>query len=175
MNLTSILGKTDRGREEVANRAASTLTRGERNLLVVADGKHSAKDLLAMIGANDEATLDGLVAKGLLAVVGEARTEPPRATVPKAQVPELDKPLPPMTGNTPFHRTYAFLSAQIPEFFGLTAFKLTLDLEKASSLADLEPLKEKLIAAVDRKRGHGAAAAYRERLLQLARDELKAN
>ncbi len=171
MNPTSILGKTDRGRAEIADRAHSCLSRAERNLLVVADGKRCAKDILAMIGPNDEQALDGLVSKGLLAVVGEARGEAPRP-VPKVQVPELDKPLPAMTGNSPFHRTYAFLSAQIPEFFGLTAFKLTLDLEKASTLAELEPLKEKLIAAVERKRGHGAATAYRARLLELARDQL---
>jgi len=171
LNPTSILGKTERGRTEIADRAHSVLTRAERNLLVVADGKRCAKDILAMIGPNDAEALAGLVEKGLLEIVGEARAEVPRSA-PKVQVPELDRPLPPMTGNSPFHRTYAFLSAQIPEFFGFTAFKLTLDLEKASNLSDLEPLKEKLIAAVDRKRGHGAAAAYRARLLELARDEL---
>lgn len=169
MSPTSILGKTDRGRAEIANRSAA-LSRTERNLLVVADGRRSVQELLAMTGTSDPSPLAALLANGFIEVTGEARREPASSVPSTAQVPELDKPVTADAEQSAFRRTYSFLAAQIPEFFGLTAFTLTLRLEKASTLADLEPIKHKLIEAVERKRGQAAAAAYRDRLLMLARD-----
>ena len=166
---TTVLGKTELGREESANRS-STLMRTERNLLLMADGNRTVEDLLEMISGSDTPMIEALVSVGFLEVVGNGERGAREAIGETIGVPELDLPLSSFPQDSPFGRLYSFLLAQIPHFFGMGAFLLTLKVEKASTLADLEPIQQKLLDAVQKKRGSGAAQAYRARIQELIRE-----
>lgn len=66
-----VLGKTDKGRAEIESRAHG-LPMGVRKVLILADGKHSAAEILATAGASaqSEAALDLLLGEGFVAPVG---------------------------------------------------------------------------------------------------------
>lgn len=177
----TILRKTDLGRAAITERGVS-LSRAERNVLVLTDGKRSLNEVMLMTGVQDVTVFDHLVTLGMLeatqaaaasasAAVRSAAASSAAATKASTpDVPELNKPMPPLLRDNPFERIYSFLNLQIPEFMGITAFTLTLSLEKASTLDDLEPVKQKLLAVIEKKRGKAVADLYRARFDALARD-----
>ena len=77
-----MLGKTDKGRAEIESRAHG-LPMGVRKVLILADGKHTAAEILASAGASEqsEAALELLVQDGFVAPVGAGAAVPaPGAT-----------------------------------------------------------------------------------------------
>jgi hypothetical protein len=142
----------------------------ERNLLLMADGNRTSEELVEMISGSDFPMLEALVTVGFLEAVGVGELAAREATGEAIGVPELDLPLSSFPQDSPFGRLYGFLLAQIPQFFGMGAFLLTLKVEKASTLSDLEPIQQKLLDAVQKKRGSGAAQAYRDRIHELTRE-----
>ncbi len=149
---------------------SSTLMRIERNLLLMADGNRTSEELVEMISGSDFPMLEALVTVGFLEVVGVGELAAREATGEAIGVPELDLPLSSFPQDSPFGHLYGFLLAQIPQFFGMGAFLLTLKVEKASTLSDLEPIQQKLLDAVQKRRGSGAAQAYRDRIPELTRE-----
>lgn len=170
----AILQKSDAGRTMISHRQIQ-LTRIQRNMLVIANGKFTAEELVTMLGTTYE-TVDSLLEMGLLEIAGwfEPKVQQPseevHADIVKSIIPELNIELPELDGSSSFHRTYAFLSIQIPEFFGLMSFTQILKLERASNLAELSPLIDKLLEKVAKKRGADAVVAYREKLALLAKE-----
>jgi len=172
LTMDAVLRKTELGRAEISRRSES-LSRHERNMLVVADGQRRAGDLLDLIGTENHTVLMRLIEAGLLEIVGLAAdavgaARAPAKRSPHADIaPELDIPFTHPANATPQHRLYAFLGAQIPAFFSLGAIALTFKLERANSLDELRPVFDKLLAAVEHKRGAEAARLYRERYVEL--------
>ncbi|WP_139826168.1 hypothetical protein [Derxia lacustris] len=183
LTMEAVLRKTELGRAEISRRGEN-LSRHERNLLVVADGRRRAADLLDLVGSENHGSLVRLLESGLLEIVnlaadavgagpigrGASLKDTP-ADSPARIAPELDKPYGCPADASRQHRVYCFLGAQIPEFFGLGAIPLTLQLERANSVDELLPVFEKLMVAVGRKRGEPAVALYRARLARLLGDE----
>ncbi|WP_028310809.1 hypothetical protein [Derxia gummosa] len=175
LTMEAVLRKTELGRAEISRRGES-LSRHERNLLVVADGRRRAAELLDLVGMENQHSLVRLLEAGLLEIVSLAseavhavtpsRAEPEPGS-PAAIAPELFKAYACPPDASRQFRLYAFLGAQIPEFFGLGAIPLTLRLERADSLDELVTLFDKLVVAVEKKRGPKAVALYRERLDEL--------
>ncbi|WP_035382966.1 hypothetical protein [Ferriphaselus sp. R-1] len=166
MDHAVILNKSALGKStlSLSNHA---LSRTERNLLLMADGQRTADELINMIAASNIDLLERLVADGYLEVTGLGTVADSQQIGKALGVPELDLPLTSLLQDTPFARLYAFLVVQIPHFFGLTTFINVLKLEQATNLADLEPLQQKLLDAVAKKRGSEAAAAYLKRMNDL--------
>ena len=145
--------------------------RAQRNLLLVIDGIKTEEMLLAHlagISADDFAVLQSLgLIMPLAAPAGRSGAAPLRA--PGAP------PAPPLTVDVPVDVTVepppldyaqftAALTQMISRELGLRGFVLTLAVEKASTIAELQAVAQRTLAQITERKGEAVAAVARRAL-----------
>jgi hypothetical protein len=166
-NLPVIWAKTEAGRTEIQARAL-VKERAQRNLLLVVDGAKTEEALIATITglkASDFAVLQSL---GLIAPVqtgGSARPSgvsgPRGNTVP----PSVEAPAPAIEGAPLNYAQFTeTLTKLISKELGLRGFVLTLAVEKASTIEELQAVAQRTLAQITERKGDAVAAAARRSL-----------
>lgn len=172
-----IWAKTDAGRIEMQARVL-VKERAQRNLLLVIDGAKSEETLLAGMAGISPADFTGLQALGLIAPVASASgsrggstaasrpaplahtlparpASPAPATAPAAQAEAAPLDYPQFT---------AALTQLISKELGLRGFVLTLAVEKAATIEELQAVAQRTIAQIADRKGEAVAAAARRTL-----------
>jgi hypothetical protein len=169
-----IWAKTDAGRIEMQARAL-VKERAQRNLLLVIDGVKSEEMLLsglAGIGPDDFAALQSL---GLIApVTGGSRSAGAAAsrgaaplsngsanpgTASPGAAPAAAEPQP-----LDYAQFTAALTQMISKELGLRGFVLTLAVEKAGTIAELQAVAQRTLAQIAERKGEAVAMAARRTL-----------
>ncbi|WP_280153228.1 hypothetical protein [Piscinibacter sp. XHJ-5] len=153
-----IWAKTDAGRAEMQAKALIK-ERAQRNLLLLIDGQKSEEMLLANVAgitANDFAALEGM---GLI----EPVAAPSGRSTPKAAAPA-----PPAAPAEPVELDYAqftqTLTQLISKELGLRGFTLTLAVEKAGTIQELQDVAKRTIDQIRDRKGEPAAEQARRAL-----------
>ncbi len=158
-NLSVIWAKTDAGRTEMQARTL-VKERAQRNLLLVIDGLKSEEMLLANlagISADDFAVLQSL---GLIAPLAAAPSRPSGGTpsTRTAAAPAVDAvPL-------DYGQFTQALTQMISNELGLRGFVLTLAVEKAGTIEELQAVAQRTLAQIAERKGEAVAAAARRTL-----------
>jgi len=168
--------KTEAGRAEIKARSLP-LSRSARNLLLMLDGTRSARVWLEMVRGTTEADLDFLLQHGLIAAsVAAAPPAPPRLTVVSSAAPSpapaaaaaetpaaTFAPTPAAHGEPMgFDELYTWLTEHARQHLGLIkGYRMVLDVERCTDLAELRELAWKIVAEVDRTDGEAAADRVR--------------
>jgi ribosomal protein L12E/L44/L45/RPP1/RPP2 len=174
---TSILDKTEKGREEIATRQHHLAPR-LRTLLVLVDGKHTGDELLKKLtglGLNEK-SLTELIDNGFVHAVTapqpasapQAAAHAPVTSVAPAEPVADDKAenlLP--EGQSQFEAIYHFYTETIRSTIGLRGYGLQLKVEKAASIEDFRELRQAYLEAVLKAKGNEMARSLRNRLDQL--------
>jgi hypothetical protein len=167
-----IWAKTDAGRHEIQARAL-VKERARRNLLLVIDGTRSEETLLAGLAGIGPEDFQALAALHLIEPVSApagaregARSRP--APLGPASAPA---PLGPVTAPAPvpsapldYAQFTAALTKIISSQLGLRGFTLTLAVEKASTIEELQAVAQRTIEHIRERKGEAAAAAARQTL-----------
>jgi hypothetical protein len=153
--------KTEAGRTEIQARAL-VKERAQRNLLLVIDGIKTEEMLLANlagISADDFAALQSL---GLIVPVappagrsGAAPANRPAASAPAA-------PAEPVVLD--YAQFTATLTQMISRELGLRGFVLTLAVEKAGTIEELQAVAQRTLTQIAERKGEAVAAAARRAL-----------
>jgi hypothetical protein len=154
-----IWSKTDAGRVEMQARAL-VKERAQRNLLLVIDGVKTEAMLLANLAgitAADFATLQSL---GLIAPVAAATAGRPSGSTPGRAEPAA----PAETAPLDYAQFTAALTQLISKELGLRGFVLTLAVEKAATIEDLQAVAQRTLAQITERKGEAAAASARRTL-----------
>lgn len=167
--------KTEAGRAEIKARTLP-LSRSARNLLLMLDGTRSARTWLEMIRGTTEADLDFLLEHGLIAktaIAGGAAApaaaaptaKTPAAAAPEAVVtaaPVAAPPAEPPGDTVGFDELYTYLTEHARQHLGLIkGYRMVLDVERCTDLAELRELAWKVIAEIDRTSGEAEADRVR--------------
>ncbi|HWI12070.1 MAG TPA: hypothetical protein VNU48_12130 [Burkholderiaceae bacterium] len=156
-----IWAKTDAGRTEMQARAL-VKERAQRNLLLVIDGIKTEEMLLANlagINADDFAALQSL---GLIvpaasrsggSVTARSGAPAPVAAAAAAEPAALD-----------YGQFTAALTQMISKELGLRGFVLTLAVEKAGTIEELQAVAQRTLAQIAERKGEAVAAAARRTL-----------
>ena len=167
--------KTDAGRHEIQARAL-VKERARRNLLLLIDGAKSEAMLLASlagIGLDDFKALEAL---GLIAPVAEGRVAaPPEGAAPRNVASEraeavragpTTQPNPSAALDTPldYSAFTAALTQLISTHLGLRGFVLTLAVERAGTIEDLQAVAQRALDQIRDRRGEATATAARQTL-----------
>ena len=150
--------KTDLGRQELRGRSLP-LSRTARNLLFVIDAARPAAEWLGMVQGATPADLQTLLEAGLIAPPGASVAASAAAPAPAAPT-EPTEPAQAFgpDGTLGYGQLYEQLNAQIKKHLGLIkGYHFSLEIEKASSLADLREVALRLVDEVQRAKGEGAA------------------
>jgi hypothetical protein len=181
-----IFDKTDKGREEIITRKYRLASR-LRSLLVLIDGKKTNVELLSKVaglGLDMQSLVDlaeGEFIEGVAMVPGSDPAIPapapvrlPNNTMTAAQGASLEAANASKNKGMISPEAYlilqSFLIETIRSAIGLRGFTLQLKVERASTLADFEALREPYLAAVKKAKGNEAMASLGERLDQLLLD-----
>jgi len=155
--------KTDAGRVEMQTRSL-VKERARRNLLLLIDGTKTEEMLLANlagISADDFQELRKLEliapASGAVTVGNPARGNGFEATRPTVPLPLDAKPL-------DYGEFTAALTKLISSQLGLRGFTLTLAVDKASTIAELRDVAQRVIEQVRERKGEAAANEARKTL-----------
>ena len=176
-----IWAKTAAGRTEMQTRAL-VKERAVRNLLLVIDGTKSDELLLgslAGISRADFATLEtlGLIAPlapkaALPAARGTPAAAPPAAAAPSAETAlapsasgfEATQPIPTTVAPLDYGRFTAALTSVIANELGLRGFMLTLAVEKAGTVQELQNVAQRALDLIFERKGQAVASAARRTL-----------
>jgi len=151
--------------------------RAQRNLLLVIDGIKSEEMLLANLAGITAADFQTLRSLGLIAALppsssrSSAATQPPAprgaATGPPTPAPApvpVPVPAPVQEGPLDYGAFTATLTQMISKELGLRGFVLTLAVEKAGTIEELQAVAQRAIAQIGERKGEAAAAAARRAL-----------
>ena len=144
--------KTDAGRTEIQARAL-VKERAQRNLLLVIDGLKTEAMLLANlagISADDFAALQSL---GLIVPAAASPGRSGGPVAPAADAVPLD-----------YAQFTAALTQMISRELGLRGFVLTLAVEKAGTIEELQAVAQRTLAKIAERKGEAVAAAARRTL-----------
>ena len=172
--------KTDAGRHEIQARAL-VKERARRNLLLLIDGMKSEEMLLANLAGIDDEDFRALEALGLIAPVGGARgagapsgsasvgaptaAGPSSRPPPAAPVPHPVASAPAQLGTPLDYSAFtAVLTQLISTHLGLRGFVLTLAVEKAATIEDLQAVAQRALEQIRDRRGEAVAVAARQTL-----------
>ena len=168
--------KTDAGRHEIQARAL-VKERARRNLLLLIDGTKSEAMLLSSLAGIGLDDFKALEAMALIAPVAErgaaASTESaPQRSAAAAERGETARAGPTTQPNasvalgTPldYSAFTAALTQLISTHLGLRGFVLTLAVEKASTIEDLQAVAQRALDQIRDRRGEAAAVAARQTL-----------
>lgn len=154
--------KTDAGRAEMQSRSL-VKDRARRNLLLLIDGTKSEAVLLSHltgIGPDDFQELRKLEliapASGAVAVCDPTRSASVEARAPRPA------PTPPTAPD--MAQFSAALTRLISSQLGLRGFTLTLAVEKAAGLDDLEAVAQRVLDQIRERKGEAAEAEARKTL-----------
>jgi hypothetical protein len=161
--------KTDTGRAEISSRALVP-ERARRNLLLLIDGVRSQESLLNSVTGVSRSDFDQLNRLGLIASAStSALSATPSATA--AAPVSAPEPLPALDiviGKTAEPPRYAQFTARLTQLIsrelGLRGFLLTLAVEKAADVRELEPVAGRVLAEIARRKGDAAASNARRTL-----------
>ncbi|HEY2930010.1 hypothetical protein [Piscinibacter sp.] len=149
--MTLRFSKTDSGRAEISSRGGK-LPRTARNLLLIIDGTRAASNWVELIHGATQADVDLLLDQGLIEA---ARVE---ASRPNAPTQTLEAAV----AGLNYDQLYGLLTSQAKERLGLIkGFKMVLDVEKCSGLAELQTLAVRFVGLVREVQGDGAAKKMR--------------
>ena len=177
--MTSIFDKTDKGREEIATRKYRLASR-LRTLLVLVDGKHDERDLLAKVAGLglDQQNLAELLRDGFIAATGNTDNATEQTGTPASSGAAAagaasngvledgtSALLPP--GQNQFEAIYHFYNETIKSTIGLRGYALQLKVERADTIEDFRGLRQPYVEAVLKAKGHEMARSLRDRLDQL--------
>jgi hypothetical protein len=156
-----IWAKTDAGRIEIQKREL-VKERARRNLLLLIDGTKSEEMLLAGlvgIGAEDFRALEALAL--IAPVAGSARPgQAPTAAAQKgAAAPSAQRSAP-----LDYGQFTEALTQLISSQLGLRGFVLTLAVERAGTIEELQAVAQRTIDQIRERKGEDAAATARRTL-----------
>ena len=143
--------------------------RAQRNLLLVIDGIKSEEMLLAHLAGISAADFQTLRSLGLIAPMSSApsrssfgATQPPapRSAPAAPAAPEPVEPAAPLD----YGAFTATLTQMISKELGLRGFVLTLAVENAGTIEELQAVAQRTIAQIQDRKGEAAAAAARRAL-----------
>lgn len=160
-----IWGKTEAGRLEMQTRAL-VKERARRNLLLLIDGVKTDTMLLGGLAGISVADFEALHELGLIAPIAEApSTRPNRAAGPAASAPAA-APAEPVAPAAPldYAQFTAALTQMISGELGLRGFVLTLAVEKAGTIEELQAVAARTLAQIAERHGEARAAAARRTL-----------
>ena len=166
-----IWAKTDAGRHEIQARAL-VKERARRNLLLVIDGTRSEESLLAGlagIGPEDFRALAALQLIEQVAAPAGARDGAHSRPAPLGPA-SAPAPLGPATASPvasaplDYAQFTAALTKIISSQLGLRGFTLTLAVEKASTIEELQAVAQRTIEQIRERKGEAAATAARRTL-----------
>lgn len=156
--------KTDTGRAEMQTRAL-VKDRARRNLLLLIDGNKSEEMLLANlagISANDFQELRKL---DLIApAVGAVTVGSSASRSAEAARPAMTAPLPVAETPLDYSSFTAALTKLISSNLGLRGFTLTLAVDKASTIEELQGVAQRVIDQIRDRKGEAAASEARKTL-----------
>ena len=161
--MANVLVKTEAGQREIRERAVE-LPRSARTLLVLADGTRDREQLLTMVRGSSVKDVETLVQAGLIAEGGAGTTAATRSASHDKPVPATERSEEPASA-LGFKEMYECLTELIREQLGvMKAFKYTLEVEKASTVDDLQVLAKRFIDDVQKQKGDSAANMVRRAL-----------
>ena len=167
--------KTEAGRHEIQARAL-VKERARRNLLLLIDGTKSEAMLLSNLAGIGPDDFKALEAMALIAPLGDGRSPMPSGSasqttvvaerVGDARAGPPATPSPSAALGTPLDSSAftAALTQLISTHLGLRGFVLTLAVEKASSVEDLQAIAQRTLDQIRDRRGEAAATAARQTL-----------
>ena len=161
-----IWSKTDAGRFEMQARAL-VKERAQRNLLLVIDGTKTEEMLLAGLAGITTADFDALQTLGLIVpnAAGPAtRTGAPAAARGGAAVAPAPAAAQAAAAPLDYAQFTTALTQLISKELGLRGFVLTLAVEKAGTIEELQAVAQKTLAQVAERKGEAVAAAARRML-----------
>ncbi len=153
-----IWAKTEAGRIEMQARAL-VKERAQRNLLLVIDGVKSDELLLASLTGISAADFEALQTLGLIAPAGRALGSRASGAAGRsaAPAPQEDAPL-------DYAQFTAALTQMISKELGLRGFVLTLAVERAGTIEELQAVAQRTLAQIAERKGEAVAAAARRTL-----------
>lgn len=155
-----IWSKTDAGRIEMQARAL-VKERAQRNLLLVIDGIKTEEVLLAGLAGITAADFLVLQSLGLIAPVTTATAGRPNSSPPG----RTDTATAAAPAGTTTPQDYAQFTAALTQLIsrelGLRGFVLTLAVEKAATIEDLQAVAQRTLAQIAERKGEAAAASAR--------------
>ncbi len=150
--------------------------RAQRNLLLVIDGAKSEEMLLANLAGITPADFQSLRSLGLIAVLppsssrSSAPTQPPSPRSAANTNPPTPAPAQSASASAAqdapldYGAFTATLTQMISKELGLRGFVLTLAVEKAGTIEELQAVAQRTIAQIGDRKGEAAAAAARRAL-----------
>ena len=157
--------KTDAGRAEMQNRAL-VKERARRNLLLLIDGVKSEEMLLANLAGITAGDFQELRKLDLIDPASGAVTVNPArgASSAGAEATRPTAPLPLDVKSLDYSAFTAALTQLISTHLGLRGFVLTLAVERASTIEDLQAVAQRTIDQIRDRRGEATATAARQTL-----------
>lgn len=164
-----IWAKTDAGRTEIQARAL-VKERAQRNLLLVIDGIKTEEMLLANLAGITGDDFAALQSLGLIAPVAPAASGRSGASVaargaaPAASPASAAAVAPAEPAALDYGQFTAALTQMISKELGLRGFVLTLAVEKAGTIEELQAVAQRTLAQIAERKGEAVAAAARRTL-----------
>lgn len=175
VTITDRFIKTETGRQEV-RAPVHALSRSARNLLLIIDGTRPAAEWLVMVQGATAQDLEDLAQAQLVELVVAAEPGPrAQGGAPRAEPrpPVREAPTEPAQAAAPvpaaealgYQELYAALNAMAREQLGLIkGYRFSLDIERASGLAELEAVAHRLVQEVQKAKGDAVARQVRRAL-----------
>jgi hypothetical protein len=161
--------KTDTGRTEIRSRALP-LTRTARNLLVIIDASKAAAEWVALVHGATQADLDGLLERGLvepLAATVSVSARPAGVSSPSlaSSREALHEAFMDALNGLTYGELYTLLTDQARARFGLIkGYRMVLEIERASGLADLQALAQRFVTQLREEHGEASLKDMRQAL-----------
>ena len=163
--------KTEAGRHEIQARAL-VKERARRNLLLLIDGVKTEEMLLGSLAGIAAEDFEALAALKLIEPVGGSAPARSSASAPSASARSpasapAAAPAPAAAsaaGPLDYGQFTAALTKLISSQLGLRGFVLTLAVEKASTIEELQAVAQRTIDAIRERKGDAAATAARQAL-----------
>lgn len=152
--------KTDAGRIEIQTRAL-VKERARRNLLLLIDGMKSDEMLLANLAGITTEDFRALQALSLIAPVAGA---PRPAEAAGEAAPAGQKAVAAPAAPLDYGQFTATLTQLISSQLGLRGFVLTLAVEKAGTIEELQAVAQRTLDQIRERKGEVAASAARQAL-----------
>jgi hypothetical protein len=163
--------KTDAGRAEMQSRAL-VKERAQRTLLLLVDGVKADELLLASVAGTHSDDFKTLQSLGLIepaqggmrsASVRGANTAPAPLDILVDSVASAPMPLEP-AGEIDYPKFTATLTQLISKELGLRGFTLTLAVEKAGTIEELQAVAQRALDQIRDRKGEATAASARRAL-----------
>jgi hypothetical protein len=160
-----IWGKTEAGRLEMQTRAL-VKERARRNLLLLIDGVKTDAMLLGGLAGISAADFDALQELGLIVPVADTPPARPNRAAGSAPAAPVAAPAEPAAPAAPldYAQFTAALTQMISGELGLRGFVLTLAVEKAGTIEELQAVAARTLAQIAERHGEARAAVARRTL-----------